>query len=386
MSANMYRGQLDRKRNQRMAAEKRVAELRKKESEKRLAAAKAQEAAARTSSASIARTKLAEASRLESEANAAGKDAAAWQAKVATYSKEEADLNLKLSKAERTEQTAAEQRRQREDAAAEVRRKKEQADAEARLRARLQATELELANQRAWSEAAEQELADQRSRAVATEERVDEALKELRAPKPELLRLLLLGASGDGELRVAREQARIRIAVERALHRDSISFDPRPSATVEDLMDGIIRFRPHIVHFSGHSSEHLVAFEQDVDARHGQPALVSAEAFARALSATDDPPLLVLLNSCGSAAQIDQLVAEVTPFAIGMADQIGDVDAINYATQFYAAIANGQSILAAHDAGKAMLALSGLSSQDLPVLAYRQGLDPRGAVLVTPPK
>jgi hypothetical protein len=38
-------------------------------------------------------------------------------------------------------------------------------------------------------------------------------------------------------------------------------------------------------------------------------------------------------------------------------------------TQFYAAVANGQSVLAAHDAGKAMLAVSGLASQDLPTLA-----------------
>jgi hypothetical protein len=386
VSANMYRNDLNRRRNQRVAAEKKVGELRKKESEKRVAAAKAKEAAARTSSASVAKTKIAEASRRESEANAAGKEAASWQAKVAAYSKEEADLSAKLSRAERTEQAAADQRQRRQDAAAEVMRKREQAEAEARLRDRLQATERELANQRARSDAAERELADQRARAAATEEQVDQALRDLRAPKPERLRLLLLGASGDGELRVAREQARIRVAVERALHRDLITFDTRPSATIEDLMDGISRFRPHVVHFSGHGNEHLIAFEQDVDAPHDQPALVSAEAFAQALSATDDPPRLVLLNSCDSAVQIDPLVIKVTPFAIGMTDEIEDGDAITYATQFYAAVANGQSILAAHDAGKAMLALSGLPSQDLPVLVCRQGFDPRSAVLVTPPK
>jgi hypothetical protein len=86
-----------------------------------------------------------------------------------------------------------------------------------------------------------------------------------------------------------------------------------------------------------------------LDSRHSTPALVSAKALAQALSATDDPPQLVLLNSCDSAAQIDQLVANVTPFAIGMADEINDGDAITYATQFYAALANGQSVLAAHD-------------------------------------
>ncbi len=61
--------------------------------------------------------------------------------------------------------------------------------------------------------------------------------------------------------------------------------------------------------------------------------VVTARAFARAIQGTDDP-LLVLLNSCNSAAQIDDLVARIVPFAIGMADRIDDSDAIIYAAQF----------------------------------------------------
>jgi hypothetical protein len=45
--------------------------------------------------------------------------------------------------------------------------------------------------------------------------------------------------------------------------------------------------------------------------------------------------------ACNSATQIDDLVEAVTPFAIGMADNIDDGDAINYAAQFYAAVAYG---------------------------------------------
>jgi hypothetical protein len=74
----------------------------------------------------------------------------------------------------------------------------------------------------------------------------------------------------------------------------------------------------------------------------------------------------VLLNSWKSAGQIDDLVADVAPFAIGMADTIEDGDAINYAAQFYAAIANGQSINSAHLSGQAALELAGLSGAELP--------------------
>lgn len=111
---------------------------------------------------------------------------------------------------------------------------------------------------------------------------------------------------------------------------------------------------------------------------------MTAAAFARAVQATDDPPTLVLLNSCDSAGQIENLVASVAPFAIGMADSIADADAINYAAQFYAAIANGQSIASAHAAGQARLELDGLDSAEFPTLAAALGADPTSAVLVLP--
>ena len=57
----------------------------------------------------------------------------------------------------------------------------------------------------------------------------------------------------------------------------------------------------------------------------------------------DDKPLLVLLNSCHSAAQTGKLV-DTVPFAIGMSDTIGDIDAITYSARFYTAVGDGQSV------------------------------------------
>ena len=67
-----------------------------------------------------------------------------------------------------------------------------------------------------------------------------------------------------------------------------------------------------------------------------------------------------------------------------MADSIDDGDAISYAAQFYAAIANGQSVLSAHHSGRAALQLAGLDGADLPTLACAVGVDPSHTVLVTP--
>ena len=145
----------------------------------------------------------------------------------------------------------------------------------------------------------------------------------------------MLAASADGRLRVGPEQARIRAAVERALHRDLIDLDPRPAATLEDLQDGLSRLRPHVVHFSGHSSTSDLEFEKDVDEPHALGDIATAAAFGQALAATDQPPQLVVLNSCNSAGLIDDLVASIVPFAIGMSDEIDDGDAIIYAARFY---------------------------------------------------
>ena len=72
----------------------------------------------------------------------------------------------------------------------------------------------------------------------------------LRGPKPEQLRVLLLGATSDGGLRVGREQERIRGAVQSATHRSLVELDVHPAATTDILLDALTRFRPHVVHFS----------------------------------------------------------------------------------------------------------------------------------------
>ena len=65
MSASQYRGQLDRKRKQRIDADKKAGEYRSKESSKRADAAKARQAAAKTTSSSSRSSKLRDAERRE---------------------------------------------------------------------------------------------------------------------------------------------------------------------------------------------------------------------------------------------------------------------------------------------------------------------------------
>ena len=352
MSLSQYRSQLERVRRNRAESEKRVGDLRTKEAEKRSAAARDRERASRTKSPTTAASHLRSAGRLEDAANDAGRDAARWQTKAAQLAKEESSLLGKIGRADEAERQATERRRKRDDETAARRAAKERTSVDRRL--------------------------------GAVERLATDAFLAHRDPKRERLRILMLGASSEGDLRVAREQKRIQAAVASALHRDAIELDPRPSATTNDLLDRLSRFRPHVVHFSGHGDHDIVVFEDDLDEPH-EGIAITASALAHALVAVDEPPLLIVLNACNSASQVPMLVAEVAPFAIGMSSEIEDGDAILYAARFYAAVADGQSLMSAHNLGRSALEIAGLFGADLPTLGHAEGTDPATTYLVARP-
>ncbi|WP_216695983.1 CHAT domain-containing protein [Dietzia psychralcaliphila] len=362
MSADQIRRDLERKIKSRADAETVAGKHRTKASSAVAAANKARADATKTTSASTAKSKMSEAGRRDKDAEKASKDAAAADKRAASLRGEESRLRTRLATAETSERKSTEQKQRREDRRAERERAAERADYEGRISA---------------AEAA----AHQAQNTAAT---LPQTLPE---PKPEKLRVLLLGADSRGAeigecgLRIGREQQRIAAAVRAANHRDLIEIQPRPAATTEDLLEGISQFRPHVVHFSGHSNESLLAFEDDDDAPNSG-TVVAGAAFARAMHATDEPPTLVVLNSCDSAAHLDAIVGELVPFAVGMTDAIGDGDAIIYAARFYASIANGQSIASSHAAGLVALEFAGLDPK-IALLKANEGLDPAAAVLVT---
>ena len=351
MTAREYRARLEQARKAQADAERRAASLRRKEASARAAATQQRASAARTRSAGIRDSRLRTAARRERDANTAARDAASWEARGARLGTRAAALDALRAEAEAEEREAVETVLRQERREAMLRIASEQARIDARL--------------------------------TLTEGKMNDVLRHLRAPRPEPLRVLMLGAAAGGDLRITREQARIRTAVERALHRDLVELDAHPAATAAHLLDGLTRFRPHVVHFSGHSAEDLIVFEQDTDHFH-DGAVVSAGAFARAIAAVDEQPLLVLLNSCDSAPQASRLV-DTVPLAIGMSASIGDIDAITYAARFYAAVADGQSIRSAHAQGRVAIEMAGLLDHDLPTLFHAGDVDPSAAFLVTPP-
>ena len=133
-------------------------------------------------------------------------------------------------------------------------------------------------------------------------------------------------------LRVDQEMRRVKAAVKASTHRDLVAIDYIPAATPNDVLDTLVAFRPHVVHFSGHANESVLVFEEGTDGygpSRGQR--IRPDLFKELLESTDEAPMLVVLNACKSAGQLDSLLGKVA-MAIGMDDSIGDVDAIVFAT------------------------------------------------------
>lgn len=355
MSSQNFRNQIKSKQTKLKEARKKHAAESLKASQNRKDSAKAKQLAARSKGNAIQKTKLKEADRKEEKALKASVEAAKIQAKISTLENEIQSLEHKLAQAIAKDDKEVERKLKRDQDRAD----KEAARQQASLNNRLFRAESSL-----------------------------EQMRQLPEPKQEKLRILILGAAPNQDLRVGREQQRIRSAVQAATHRDYIEIESYPAATTENLLDGISRFRPHVVHFSGHGNVGIIVFDEDQDVleptgNHGVP--VKASAFANVISATDDPPLLVLLNSCNSASQADDLVEEVVPFAIGMASSIDDRDAIRFAARFYASIAEGQSIHSSYRVAKSDLELSGANGADLPTLSCSSDVDPSVIKLVQGP-
>ncbi|MGR6320352.1 CHAT domain-containing protein [Micromonospora soli] len=195
------------------------------------------------------------------------------------------------------------------------------------------------------------------------------------------LRILYLTSSPLGDLRVDKEVRNVKEAVRAATHRDMVAIEPMPAATGPDLLDGLTRFRPHVIHFSGHGNESMLSFDGGTALAVG--TTMTAATFVSALQAVDQPPRLVVLNACKSEAQLEALT-EVTSAAVGMSDKIKDTAAIRFAARFYAAIAEGQSIASALALSKVDLEIRGISGADLPTLRAASGVDPARLILVKP--
>jgi hypothetical protein len=309
-------------------------------------AAKKREGAARTRSESTRRMSLRAAEAQEKKVAAAEKKAGELLGKLASNAKAQSAKSRSLGDAEKQELSA-----------------KDREDARRRRLEKEHAREVG-------------RLASATIRHVA-----------VRLPEPDRLRLLYLTANPEVEdpemvLRVDAEVRMVREALRKSPHRDLVQFDHRPAATPEDLIEGINETRPHIIHFSGHGGGRGVLFDNgSVDAPQGRD--VDFNVLAEILSATNIPPMALVLNACETLDGADVLLPAV-PVVVAMSDTIGDLAASVFATRFYAAVASAQSLGSALRQGIVGIRLTDPQDAHLPSHLARDDVDIDALVLVAP--
>ena len=178
--------------------------------------------------------------------------------------------------------------------------------------------------------------------------------------------ILILAANprGTTELRLGEEVRRIQEGLRLSQHRDRFTIASEWAVQIQDVRRSILKYRPQIVHFSGHGvADGELVFENEI----GQIQFVRPEALAGLFKLFSDHVQCVLLNACYSEIQANAIVENIN-FVIGMGEPIGDRAAIEFATGFYDALGAGHPVEKAYDFGCNAIQMAGIAESLTPRL------------------
>lgn len=165
-------------------------------------------------------------------------------------------------------------------------------------------------------------------------------------------------------LRLDEEMRGIDTALRGADFRDRFDIKQQWAVRVTDLQNYLLRYKPDIVHFSGHGSLTSEIILEDVT---GNSHTVPARALSQVFSILKDNIRCVVLNACYSQQQA-QAIAEHIDCVIGMSQAIGDVAAVSFAAAFYQALGYGRNVKTAFELGCSQIDLEHLDEQNTPQL------------------
>jgi hypothetical protein len=180
------------------------------------------------------------------------------------------------------------------------------------------------------------------------------------------IKILFLAANPTDTLRLRLdEESR---AIDLALHQTEFGsrFEIKQhwAVRVTDIQSYLLRYKPAIVHFSGHGSASSEIILEDSS---GSSRFISPRALSQLFSILKDNIRCVVLNACYSEQQA-LAIAEHIDCVIGMSKAIGDKAAISFAASFYQALGYGRDVKTAFDLGRVQIDLEGLNEQDTPKL------------------
>jgi serine/threonine-protein kinase len=200
-----------------------------------------------------------------------------------------------------------------------------------------------------------------------------------KPPRHEIIRILFLSADPKNErrLRLSDELHDVDEYLRKSEYRDRFDLKEAWAVQIADLQGYLLRYKPHIVHFSGHGSREGAILLQDA---MGNAAPVKPAALGNLFQTLKDNIRCVVLNACYSELQARAIVGHID-CVIGMSQTIRDSSAITFAGQFYQALGYGRHIGTAFNLGKNALDLYATGESETPHMLIRDGLAPEDVTL-----
>lgn len=182
------------------------------------------------------------------------------------------------------------------------------------------------------------------------------------------LRIALLVTNPDSRasLQTGVEARYIDEAIKLAGRSGEVELKIILAPTLNDLIDSLNSFKPHVVHFSGHGGGGALLFDNERAGDDGGTVL-DFEMIARVIAATTSNPGLLVLAACDTVAGADVFL-EVTPAIIAMSDSIEDEAACEFSARFYRSLSGGASVSNSLDQAKLLLEHKGYPDALLPEL------------------
>lgn len=180
-----------------------------------------------------------------------------------------------------------------------------------------------------------------------------------------LVTILLLAANpiDTPQLRLDEDVRAIDAALHQSRYSDQFELQSHWAVRIDDLTQLLSRIRPQIVHFCGHGSQAGEIVLQNDD---GNAVVVPTAALGELFRLFADSVRCVVLNACYSAHQAIT-IAEHVRCVVGTSGAITDAAARQFASAFYAALADGEHVQRSFELGCVRLALHGASGEK-PVL------------------
>lgn len=203
------------------------------------------------------------------------------------------------------------------------------------------------------------------------------AQPEVTKLKPIKILFLASNPKDTNRIRLDEEIRTIDEVLQKSEYRDRFQLEKHFAVRVSDLQNHLLRYKPDIVHFSGHgTSKSEIVLEDE----QGRSQAVSQRALSKLFSLLKDNIRCVVLNACYSEPQA-KAIAEHIECVVGMSIAIGDDAAIRFAEAFYQALGYGRDIKTAFDLGCLEIDMEGLGEEDTPKLLADQK-DPRTIFLL----